>query len=507
MRIASTRRQLLRAGVVAAVAPVAWRAALAPAARAADSAYGPLQPADANGLMLPPGFTSRVIARGGELVARYRWHLNSDGQAVFPGADGGWILVSNSESLAAAGGGSSAIRFGPDGAIRGAYRILAGTNANCSGGATPWGTWLSCEEFAEGFVWECNPRKPGQGVMRPAMGAFAHESVAADRSRWWFYMTEDRSDGGLYRFRPDVWRDLTAGRLQIAARTRDPGVVRWLDVPDPTGTVLGPTRYQVRPALHFDGGEGCWFDSGRLYFSTKGDDRIRALEVRTGRLETIYDGASDGPLRGVDNLTVSRAGEIFVCEDGGDMEICVIGADRTVAPFLRVAGPAAQGTLERGNELAGVVFNPAGSRMYFAAQRAFGVGAIYEVSGPFLGEAVAAPTAAAASAPVRRRRLARVRVGRWRRGAVRVRVRTRRGADVMVALRTDDLATVAGARGSTARPETVVLARARRRAVGGRVSVRLDAGHRGPVRAMVVVSARIRAGSVEVAARRVEIGR
>jgi secreted PhoX family phosphatase len=146
------------------------------------------------------------IARANAFVdgSDYAWHVYSDGQATFPAADGGWVLVSNSESLAAAGGGASAIRFTREGDVAAAYRILGGTNANCSGGATPWGTWLSCEEHEYGHVWECDPAGPGQGAIRPALGMLHHESVTVDPVERRLYMTEDRNDGGLYRFTPDA---------------------------------------------------------------------------------------------------------------------------------------------------------------------------------------------------------------------------------------------------------------------------------------------------------------
>jgi hypothetical protein len=47
-----TRRRFLAAG---AAGIAFWPAALSARVRAAQSAYGPLQPADPRGLMLPPG--------------------------------------------------------------------------------------------------------------------------------------------------------------------------------------------------------------------------------------------------------------------------------------------------------------------------------------------------------------------------------------------------------------------------------------------------------------------
>jgi uncharacterized protein len=360
-----------------------WRNLYAAPATPGPGPYGPLSSTpDGSGLRLPAGFRSRVIATTGARVAAtgHTWHLAPDGGACFPLPDGGWAYTSNSEIPLV--GGAAMIRFAPNAEILAAQTILSGTTTNCAGGPTPWGTWLSCEEFEFGRVWECyldgRPAQP-----RPDMGRFSHEAVAVDPVHRALYLTEDQSNGRFYRYLPSTWTDLNRGTLYAARVQWDTaqkfaGSVRWSRVPDDVSARIWPMSTYT---TGFNGGEGCWYDDGLVYFATKGDNRVWSYDDSSGRIEVVYDAAlyPDSPLRGVDNLVVSRSGDIYVAEDGGDMQLCVITPERGVSAFLQLEGHS-------GSELTGPAFTPDGQRLYFSSQRGVGgrgVGVTFEVSGPF----------------------------------------------------------------------------------------------------------------------------
>ncbi len=386
------RRDFLRTGAIGAAALTLdrsfWRTALASPAVPGEGPYGPLGEPDEHGIRLPAGFSSRVLATSGSLVGAtgYLWHPAPDGGATFATPSGGWAYVSNSEVPLL--GGAGALVFDAGGEIVRAHRILVGTTLNCGGGPTPWGTWLSGEEHDLGLVWECNPLLPGQGLPRPALGTFKHEAAIVDPVRHHVYLTEDQSDGCLYRFTPATPGDLTLGVLEVATvATPDGGAVSWTPLPDPNPTPLTPTRLQVPGSTPFDGGEGIYFHDGVVWFTTKGDNRVWALDCATQTLEVAYDDSLvDAPLRGVDNVTISAGGDVLVAEDGDDMQICVLALDdtgttRTVAPILQVMG-------HESSEITGPAFSPDGTRLYFSSQRGpapAGAGITYEVAGPFRG--------------------------------------------------------------------------------------------------------------------------
>jgi hypothetical protein len=183
-------------------------------------------------------------------------------------------------------------------------------------------------------------------------------------------------------------------------------------------------------------------------------------------------------------VTVSQAGEIFVCEDGGNMEIGLITPEREVSPFLRFTGDAHPTEGQFKSEVCGVIFDPSGTRLYCTSQRAHppgpgapGPGAVYEISGPFrqpatprTGTTFGPPAGERTSGPLHTaqdqgelRVAVRGRIGRralLRRGLV-VEVRAPAGSQVSVVLDSADLLREATLSGAIARPRTVVLARRR----------------------------------------------
>ncbi|MGH8630496.1 MAG: alkaline phosphatase PhoX, partial [Burkholderiales bacterium] len=306
---------------------------------------------DGNGLLLPEGFSSRVIGQSAMTTAGFLLPLPlfPDGAATFPdpAVSGGWILLVNSEvprllplpelpGLPLLTGGVYGFRFAPDGTVTSAYPALTGSNTNCAGGRTPWNTWISCEEVDGGTSFEVHPLGQGSfdGVSYPirldSLGIFKHEAAAIDPVHKHVYLTEDQGDGRFYRLVAEDRRawdgslkiDLSRGALQVAQVIGDdPAASRavvWHDVPSPQGAPQ-PTRAQVAESTPFDGGEGCFYRAGIVYFTTKGDNRVWAYDTGRALLDLIYDDEMfpEPVLSGVDNIIATGDGHLVVAEDGG----------------------------------------------------------------------------------------------------------------------------------------------------------------------------------------------
>ena len=212
-----------------------------------------------------------------------------DGMGAFPAPGGNVWLVRNHEINnpgaaiglgtpydAMAPGITTTVLVTPFGHVLDAFTSLNGTQMNCAGAATPWGTWLMCEETVNGpdvgadftgvsnvpltqrhgYVFEVPAG--GQSDRQPirSAGRFAHEAAAWNPKERALYLTEDNFGfpSGLFRYFPPtdpmVTRRLEdGGTLQMLRVVDEPNAhleaeqtngatydVDWVDIDDPDPT-------------------------------------------------------------------------------------------------------------------------------------------------------------------------------------------------------------------------------------------------------------------------------
>ena len=453
------RRRFLQCLAVAAASP--------PLARAADRGepdVGPLR-ADPNKLLdLPDGFSYRVVSKAGDTMDDgFTVPPAHDGMAAFPGSDGRIILVCNHEMPPAfpeysafgtgfealpervrervydqgggtspgAGGTTTTIYDPATGRTERQHLSLAGTELNCAGGPTPWGSWLSCEECFEspgsrysrgrlitreenhGYVFEVPAGETGLADPVPikAMGRFEHEACAVHEASGIVYMTEDRHYSLFYRYIPDVPGQLReGGRLQALAIAGRPGqqlhnwtgdraigigeslATQWVDLDD-----VDPAENNLRlrgaaiGAATFARGEGLCAAGDAFAFTCTIGGRQRLGQVflyqpspvegrdgetrQPGRLTLLAEAGEDSLLRNADNLTMAPWGDLIVCEDtSGHCGLVGIRPEGTQYEL-------ADNSLSK-SELAGVCFAPDGKTLFVNIQYP---GTTLAITGPWPG--------------------------------------------------------------------------------------------------------------------------
>ncbi len=347
------------AGIGAAAGPfggLAARAANGPKWAQENGGYGPLLPiqeADSGlvRLHLPAGFQYRLLSTiGTPMTDGFPTPTRSDGMAAFM-MRGRTRVVRNHENLfqlpafgpvgkaydPRSGGGTTTFELTKDRRIAADWVSLNGTNANCAGGATPWGTWITCEETTNGpdanrtfvgttidlaqkhgYLFEV-PASDGPGEFDKGepirmAGRFPHEAVAVDPASGIVYQTEDdfAYASGFWRYIPpnNPFKDKRVedgGRLQILGVAGRPGLdlsrnqtvgttyrVTWIDIEDPDpvfpqGIENDPAARLVylegesKGAAKFSRLEGIDYFNRRIFFvSTQGGGPPFAGRPATG---------------------------------------------------------------------------------------------------------------------------------------------------------------------------------------------------------------------------------
>ena len=125
------------------------------------------------GIKVSKGITVRVIANAGRFInlasgdkSSLPFHSSPDGAAVLPLTNGGYVYVSNSE-VQDKRGGVYGVYMDDDGNVVDYKQLLSGTTRNCSGGATPWHTYVSCEEYGSGQCYQVDPDPASEHHLLP----------------------------------------------------------------------------------------------------------------------------------------------------------------------------------------------------------------------------------------------------------------------------------------------------------------------------------------------------
>lgn len=358
---------------------------------------------------LPPGFTYTLISKHGEVMSDGHvvpdYH---DGMGCFAGPNGEIILVRNHEMPLyfpfdpespapnyaydpKSSGGTTTIWLNDKLEVTKQYLSLTGTIRNCSGGVTPWGTWISSEEAGNegwvmgkrhGYNFEVDPLKPLELAMPlTAMGRFNHEGVAVDPASGIAYQTEDSSSGCFYRFVPNELERFDKGGVLQALKFDDDKIThttnnplqlhqkypcQWvtIDEPDPEENTVRK-QAQEKGAAIFVRGEGIAAHTDGIYFScsTGGAQRIGQFFKYTpnqdnsgGSVELVFEATTNSVLEKPDNITINQWGDLIICEDNSLDTQCLMG----LTPEGKIYYIAANTQ----SEWAGACFSPDGKILF-----------------------------------------------------------------------------------------------------------------------------------------------
>ncbi len=251
---------------------------------------------------------------------------------------------------------------------------LVTTTRNCSGGITPWGTFITSEETTNagdansdgyedvGWQVEIDPisRKvkeygtPGKQEKLWAMGRMSHENIAVASDSMTAYQGEDAGSGCFYKYVTNTKGDLSSGTLY--ALKLDSGLAggepvvstgTWIVIPNATATDRNNTRSLALSlgATPFNGIEDAEIGTidGKIYFTSKGHNRVyrfrdgastvTQFETFVGARSYLINhggGVASEPWgSGNDNLVFDNLGNLYVLQDGSRNHIWMVGPSHT----------------------------------------------------------------------------------------------------------------------------------------------------------------------------------
>ncbi|MFZ4544738.1 MAG: alkaline phosphatase PhoX [Saprospiraceae bacterium] len=286
---------------------------------------------------------------------------------------------------------------------------IVSSNYNCSGGVSPWGTILSCEEDVStvdknkdgyndiGWVVEFDPKSnsvrnyDGKQQKLWAMGCISHENVAVLADQKTVYQGEDDPKGAVYKFIADKEGDLTSGKLYALKldgiyALGEPSTTTgsWILIPNTTVTERNNTKTLAESlgATLFAGIEDIEVSplTNELFFTVKGVGRVYKFKdegnkisgfktfigARSYRINNGKDIVAEDWGSGNDNLVFDDKGNLFVLQDGGRNHIWLVRNDHTqLDPKVEVFAK-----LPFGSEPTGATFTPDYKFMFVSVQEA-----------------------------------------------------------------------------------------------------------------------------------------